>query len=89
MPDDARRAMKEKLLDDARAWETDHPDRSFVDILRNAIDLDPTYLDRLRGSLGLEEEDVLDWCAGRALPDTFARWAVIDDLKKFLEADLD
>lgn len=88
MDDATLRAMKQKLLADARAWDTDHSDRSFVDILRNAIDLDPTYLDRLRGSLGLEEEDVRDWCAARSLPDSFARWVVIDDLKKFLEADL-
>ncbi|MFA5853570.1 MAG: hypothetical protein WC866_00630 [Patescibacteria group bacterium] len=88
MDDSVRRAMKEKLLEDARAWNTDSSDRSFMDILRNAIDLDPSYVDKFDGSLGIDSDELREWCAGRSLPETFSRWVIIDDLKKLLEADL-
>jgi len=83
----ARKKQKEQLLRDIEAWNGLDP-RGFMDIVRNAVDIDLKYMRDLMKAFGVDREEIRKWSAGKVVPDDFNRYAIIEQLRESLEKDL-
>lgn len=86
MDPSVRRQLLDRLAEDIDGWSGD--DRSFSDIVRNAVDIaaDPQgFLYRLCGKFEVKVEEIVDWSAGKRTPGFSRQMDVLEEIKEWLK----